>query len=131
MNCWMNYVGTSNIGQDRFQVFRKTQDVTQSAPDKTWVHMDEREDSINDGMFRTNLEDRFMSAKIVDYPAGYHNRGAGIAFADSHVEIKRWEDNRTTPSLGPNQIIRLDVPSPGNPDVEWLQDHSSSPIVSK
>ena len=91
-----------------------------------WVLMDEREDSINDGLFQTDLKDRGSSARIVDYPAGYHGRAAGILFADGHAEIKRWVDVRTTPPLSPNVLIPLNVASPNNLDVAWLQDRSSS-----
>lgn len=129
MNCWMNYIGTLPIGQDRYKIFRKHSDLTDPPPDRAWVFMDEREDSINDGLFQINLKARGMLAKIVDYPASYHNRAAGISFADGHVQIKRWIDRRTTPELRPSQAIQLDVLSPDNPDVAWLQDRSSSPIA--
>jgi prepilin-type processing-associated H-X9-DG protein len=62
----------------------------------------------------------------VDYPASYHNRAAGLSFADGHGEIKRWLDRRTVPMLKTSQLILLDVPSPFNPDVAWLQERSSS-----
>ncbi len=128
MNCWMNYVGTAPIGQDQFRVFRRLDEITEPPPARAWVFMDEREDSINDGLFQTNLKDRRMAAKIVDYPASYHNRAAGIVFADGHAELKHWQDSRTTPELRPSQSLQLDVASPNNPDIAWLQDHSSSPL---
>lgn len=126
MNCWMNYVGSEQIGQDEFRVFRTLDDVVLHQPAKAWVLMDEREDSINDGMFRTNLKRRGVAARIVDFPASYHGRSAGIAFADGHAEIKRWVDRRTTPPVRVRQLLELDVPSPDNPDVAWLQERSSS-----
>jgi prepilin-type processing-associated H-X9-DG protein len=122
----MNYIGTVPIGQDKFRVFRRLSDITDPPPDRAWVFMDEREDSINDGLFQTNLKARGKLAKIVDYPASYHNLAAGLSFADGHAQIKRWIDRRTTPALRPNQALQLDVMSPDNPDVAWLQDHSSS-----
>lgn len=126
MNCWMNYVGSLPIGQDRYRVFRKHSDIVEPPPSKAWVFIDEREDSINDGLFQTDLKSRGKLAKIVDYPASYHNRAAGITFADGHAEIKRWWDRRTTPALRRGQLIDLNVPSPDNPDVAWLQERSSS-----
>lgn len=127
MNCWMNYVGSADIGQDRYRIFRQTTDIVDPPPDKAWVFIDEREDSINDGMFQTNLKDRRSASKIVDYPAAYHRGAAGIVFADGHAELKRWRDRRTMPQLHANQIIQLGVNSPDNPDVAWLQERSSSP----
>lgn len=127
MNCWMNYVGSESIGQDQFRVFRKLDDIQIPPPTKAWVLMDEREDSINDGLFKTNLKDRGVLARIVDFPASYHGRSAGITFADGHAEIKRWVDRRTTPPIRIRQLLELDVPSPDNADVAWLQERSSSP----
>ena len=126
MNCWMNYLFDVDIGQDQYIIFRKYTDIQRPSPSMAWVLMDEREDSINDGLFQTDLKDRGASARIVDYPAGYHGRAAGILFADGHAEIKRWVDVRTTPPLSPNVLIPLNVASPNNLDVAWLQDRSSS-----
>lgn len=125
MNCWMNYIGTAPIGQDQFQVFQRLGDIVDFPPSKAWVLMDEREDSINDGLFQTNLKLRGVQARIVDYPASFHGRSAGVVFADGHAEIKRWKDQRTTPPLRSRHTLDLDIPSPDNPDVAWLQEHSS------
>jgi prepilin-type N-terminal cleavage/methylation domain-containing protein/prepilin-type processing-associated H-X9-DG protein len=126
MNCWMNYLFNVAIGQDQYIIFRKYTDIQKPSPAMAWVLIDEREDSINDGLFQTDLKDRGSSARIVDYPAGYHGKAAGILFADGHAEIKKWRDARTTPPLTPGVLIPLNVPSPNNPDVEWLQERSSS-----
>ena len=126
MNCWMNYLFDVDIGQDQYIIFRKYADIQRPSPSMAWVLIDEREDSINDGLFQTDLKDRGASARIVDYPASYHGRAAGILFADGHAEIKRWVDARTTPPLNPNALITLGVASPNNPDVAWLQERSSS-----
>jgi len=126
MNCWMNYLFSVDIGQDQYIIFRKYSDIVRPTPAMAWVLIDEREDSINDGLFQTDLKDRGSSARIVDYPASYHGRAAGILFADGHAEIKRWVDPRTTPTLSRNGLIPLNVPSPNNPDVAWLQERSSS-----
>jgi len=126
MNCWMNYLFNVDIGQDQYIIFRKYTDIQRPPPSMAWVLIDEREDSINDGLFQTDLVDRGASARIVDFPASYHGRAAGILFADGHAEIKRWTDTRTTPPLNPNSLIPLNVPSPNNPDVAWIQERSSS-----
>jgi prepilin-type N-terminal cleavage/methylation domain-containing protein/prepilin-type processing-associated H-X9-DG protein len=126
MNCWMNYLFNVNIGQDQYIIFRKYSDILRPPPAMAWVLIDEREDSINDGLFQTDLIDRGASARIVDYPAGYHGRAAGVLFADGHAEIKRWTDPRTTPPISPGALIPLNVPSPNNPDVAWIQERSSS-----
>ncbi len=126
MNCWMNYILNVDIGQGQYIIFRKYSDILRPSPSMAWVLIDEREDSINDGLFQTDLVDREASARIVDYPASYHGRAAGILFADGHAEIKKWRDPRTTPPLSRNGLIPLNVASANNPDVAWIQERSSS-----
>jgi len=126
MNCWMNYVFDVDIGQSQYIIFRKKSDIINPPPSKAWVLLDEREDSINDGLFQTDLIDQGASARIVDFPAGYHNRAAGFSFADGHAEIHKWKDPRTTPPLQRNVEIPMGVSSPNTQDVAWLQERSSS-----
>jgi prepilin-type N-terminal cleavage/methylation domain-containing protein/prepilin-type processing-associated H-X9-DG protein len=125
MNCWLNYLFDADIGQDKYVIYRRYSDLTDPGPAMTWVLIDEREDSINDGLFQTDLKSRGAAARIVDYPAGYHGGAAGVLFADGHAEIKRWRDPRTVPALKKGQPIPLNVPSANNPDVAWLQERSS------
>ncbi len=127
MNCWMNYVGTEQIGQDYYEVFRRSTQIIDPSPSDAWVFIDEHEASINDGLFQIDLKDRGISTKIVDYPANRHNGAAGMSFADGHTELKRWVDNRTVPVRKSGQLVQLNVASPDNPDVAWLQARSSRP----
>lgn len=129
MNCWMNYIGSAQIGQDAYRVFRKYSDIVEPSPAAAWVFMDERPDSINDGMFQTDLKNRRSRSKIIDYPASSHNGGAGVIFADGHAETKRWFDRRTMPVIRGGLLLQLGVASPNNPDVAWLQEHSSGPLA--
>jgi prepilin-type processing-associated H-X9-DG protein len=62
-----------------------------------------------------------------DLPGFYHGRAAGFSFADGHSEIKKWVDARTTPPLMPPPATFGEVPSPRNPDIEWLQDKTTRP----
>ena len=65
------------------------------------------------------------TTRIIDYPASYHNGAGGISFADGHAEIKKWVDPRTVPALERNGNIPLNVPSPNNKDVIWMQDRTT------
>ena len=62
--------------------------------------------------------------RIVDFPGSYHNRAGTFSFADGHAENKKWLDERTAPPLS-KQDRALDVASPGNKDVLWLQERST------
>lgn len=110
--------------------FRKYAEITSPSPSKCWVFIDEREDSINDGWFAVDMQgfdpinnNAFI---IVDYPASYHNGAGGLAFADGHSEIRKWVDGRTTPPLRFGVPLQLNQSSPGNQDIAWLQERSSS-----
>ncbi|MBN8248137.1 MAG: hypothetical protein J0L84_11920 [Verrucomicrobia bacterium] len=65
------------------------------------------------------------AARIIDYPASYHNRAAGISFADGHTEIRKWVDPRT---VVPVRFIEmtLNVASAGNRDMIWLSERTSA-----
>jgi prepilin-type N-terminal cleavage/methylation domain-containing protein/prepilin-type processing-associated H-X9-DG protein len=112
-------------GGGNWVVFRKITGMLRPGPSMTFVLLDERQDSINDGYFVTEMDGypSLASTKIVDYPASYHNNAAGFAFADGHSEIHRWKDGRTIPPL--SSTLNLNVSSPNNQDVFWMQDHST------
>jgi prepilin-type processing-associated H-X9-DG protein len=102
--------------------------MTDPGPTMTWVLIDEREDSMNDGFWVTQMNgypDRPNQWTIVDYPAAYHNNAAGLSFADGHAEIRKWVDPRTVPKLKRNGQIPLNQPSPNNKDVFWLQERAT------
>ncbi len=115
-----------------FRQFKKYSDINIPQPVKEWVFLDEREDGINDGWFAVDMtgSDPYnpRSYQLVDFPASYHNRAAGFAFADGHSEIHKWQDGRTTPTIHPGQSLTLGQSMPNSPDVGWLQERSSSRI---
>jgi prepilin-type N-terminal cleavage/methylation domain-containing protein len=133
MNCWVGGPGWDASGpwtpssKKGWRVYVKSTDMVDPGPSGTWVFLDEREDSINDGYFvddmggYPNQPNRWM---IVDYPASYHNRAGGFSFADGHSDIKKWLDGRTTPSI--SKVDRpLGVASPNNKDVFWMQERAT------
>jgi prepilin-type N-terminal cleavage/methylation domain-containing protein/prepilin-type processing-associated H-X9-DG protein len=110
-----------------WKVYLKLEDFIDPGPTSTFVLLDEREDSINDGFLVTDMTGypNPASTKIIDYPASYHNNAAGFAFADGHSEIHKWLDPRTVPKLKRGQALQLNVSSPNNRDVFWMQDHAT------
>ncbi len=126
MNNWVGGPGWGASGTD-WRVYRKDSNMVDPGPSSTWVLVDERQDSINDGYFVADMAgypDAGSRWKIVDYPASYHNFAATFAFADGHSEIHSWKDPRTIPALNKNDRP-LDQPSPNNRDVFWMQERST------
>lgn len=103
------------------------------APSMTWVLLDEHPDSINDAAFANQMitPDQMKNARIIDYPASYHNGAAGFSFADGHAEIKKWKDPRTIAKVRYNAALPLNVASPNNPDVLWFAERTSSKISGR
>jgi prepilin-type N-terminal cleavage/methylation domain-containing protein/prepilin-type processing-associated H-X9-DG protein len=122
MNNWMG--GDAYCGMTQYVAIRKTEDMINPAPAKSWVLIDEREDSINDGWFAVRMEPG-NGGWLVDYPASYHNNAGGVNFADGHSEIKKWVDPRTVPPLS-KRDLPLQIPmNPVNADMAWLQERST------
>ncbi len=91
------------------------------SPKDMFVILDERADSINDGLFWTDADTRWQ---LIDYPGAYHNGSGSLSFADGHVETHRWNDPRTNPILQPGQLLGLNQNLPNDFDVLWLQQHA-------
>jgi prepilin-type N-terminal cleavage/methylation domain-containing protein/prepilin-type processing-associated H-X9-DG protein len=135
MNCWVGGSGDHpqndykdwGIGPNgRWKVFLKMTEMVRPGPAMTFVLLDEREDSINDGYFALEMDyyPDITRTKIIDFPASYHSRAAAFSFADGHSEMHKWVDPRTTPPLSKTDI-RQNIPSANNKDVQWLQEHST------
>jgi prepilin-type N-terminal cleavage/methylation domain-containing protein/prepilin-type processing-associated H-X9-DG protein len=111
-------------GQTRYKTFRKTSDFAVPGPAQLYVLLDEHPDSINAGGFANMMVENPTAARIIDYPASYHNRAAGISFADGHAEIRKWRDPRTVQPVK-FYDMPLNVPSPNNQDMIWLAERTS------
>jgi prepilin-type processing-associated H-X9-DG protein len=100
---------TQTIPTNR-QFFRLTQ---VPRPATIFVFIEEHPDSINDGYFLNH----FYSRRWTDLPAAWHQGAANLAFADGHVERRRWLAASTRPPHQPD-AARLPFRSPrGRP---WI-----------
>ena len=123
MNGW---VGTSraqtfggNPGLKNYRVYLKESDLTLPGSSRTWMLIDEHEQSINDGWFFVDMTG--MRA-FADFPATRHNRGYALSFCDGHSEIYKMKDSR---SIWPTPA---NVNNPPNNDFARLRDVSSAPL---
>jgi prepilin-type N-terminal cleavage/methylation domain-containing protein/prepilin-type processing-associated H-X9-DG protein len=133
MNNWVGgnegaYGGWSG---PEWRVYTKLIHMVAPGPSRTFVLLEEREDSINDAFWvvdMTGYPNSPGSMMMVDFPASYHGNACGFAFADGHSEIHKWLDPRTTPPVKKGSTIPLNVPHPNSRDVFWMQDHSTRKI---
>ena len=111
-----------------FRTYMKEADMGIPGASQLFVFLDEHPNSINDAAFAVKCDARDGGARIIDFPASFHNGACGFAFGDGHAEIKKWLDKRTKvqASFDGRISMQLNVASPNNPDVAWMQDRSSA-----
>jgi prepilin-type processing-associated H-X9-DG protein len=121
--------GAYNGGQTAWRTYGKTASMIVPTPSLLWVLIDEHPDSINDTGLSVECGLTGAAAMIVDFPASYHNGACGMAYADGHSEIHKWLDARTKPPAAYTfpSSLQLNVSSPNNPDVDFLQQRTSAP----
>lgn len=115
-----------NEGQTRYKAYRKSSDLSDPGPSRLYVLLDEHPDGINAGGFANMMVESPGAAKIIDYPASYHNGACGLSYADGHAEIRKWVDSRTKPAPKWNNSLALNVSSPNNRDMIWLAERTST-----
>jgi prepilin-type N-terminal cleavage/methylation domain-containing protein/prepilin-type processing-associated H-X9-DG protein len=118
LNCFMG----SPIRSPAATTYWRMGDIVRPSPAAALTFVDERVETINDGSFALHWafqESEPDTWTLRDKPGASHSRGANLAFADGHVEYRRWEDARTA------KAPRDDVLMPGNADILWLQQHAT------
>ena len=92
------------------------------APTMTFVFLDEREDSINDGDFFTAVD---SPGTLTDIPASYHGGSGGFSFADGHSEMHKWYSVWITQPIQKTPINGHSlIGDPGVGDSYWLDLHA-------
>jgi len=124
---WLDPAGFgANVTSKKYRVYYKTGDITDPGPAKCYCLLDEHPDSMNAGGYANMMVENPAQARIIDFPASFHNGAAGLSFADGHAEIRKWVDPRTKPSVRYNNNLQLNVSSPNNQDMIWLAERTSS-----
>ncbi|MBN9689615.1 MAG: type II secretion system protein [Verrucomicrobia bacterium] len=121
---WLPENASMTPGQKKYKTFYKYSDIAAVGASRLWVLLDEHPDSINAGGFANMMAENPGQVRIIDYPASYHNRAAGISFADGHAEIRKWVDPRTVKPVRKTDMA-LNVASPNNQDMVWLAERTS------
>ncbi len=116
-----------------FRTYAKEADMGIPGASNLFVFLDEHPNSINDAAFAVKCDARGSSARMIDWPASFHNGAGGFAFGDGHAEIKKWLDPRTiVPHKNSNGMPSppggLNQAAPNSKDVEWMQERASAPL---
>jgi prepilin-type N-terminal cleavage/methylation domain-containing protein/prepilin-type processing-associated H-X9-DG protein len=121
---WLDPAGFgANVSSKKYRVYFKKSEIDN--PAMRYVFLDEHPDSMNAGGFANTMVETPASARIVDFPATFHNGAGGLSFADGHAEIHKWRDGRTRPAVKYNNNLPLNVSSANNQDMIWLSDRTS------
>ncbi|MGA9779418.1 MAG: prepilin-type N-terminal cleavage/methylation domain-containing protein [Limisphaerales bacterium] len=115
--------------QTAWMTYGKSSSFSRPGPSKTWVIMDENPFSINDGSLAVSAVATPGNTYLIDWPSGLHGGASGMAFADGHSIVHKWEDKRT---YTPQGIVQAghgsqstSHQSPDDPDCFYL-----APITS-
>jgi hypothetical protein len=104
-----------------WRTYGRLSHMVEPTPSGLFVFIDEEPLNLNGGNFSLSMLPA-EKTRWVDWPATFHDFGAGLGFADGHAELHHWGDERTLVrgnSLGPNS-------APNSPDVTWLQARTSA-----
>ena len=122
---WLDPAGFGvNGSSKKYRVYFKKSTIDN--PAMRFVFLDEHPDSLNAGGFANMMVPIPASARIIDFPASFHNGAGGISFSDGHAEIRKWRDARTRPVPHYNSNLQLNVDSANNQDMIWLSDRTSA-----
>ncbi|MDB6129612.1 MAG: putative major pilin subunit [Verrucomicrobiales bacterium] len=141
MNAYMGGIQIHNSNllntwvSTRFEVYSRKSSFLNVSPSQLFVFIEEKAESINDGCFNMDMVSAIDPSRqltpgkfrIVDYPAGYHENGAALSFADGHAELWQWKDPRTILSVKPNETMVINNSSADNADIGRLAVATSRP----
>jgi prepilin-type N-terminal cleavage/methylation domain-containing protein/prepilin-type processing-associated H-X9-DG protein len=122
-------VNQYGAGQN-WKIYMKASSIKWPMPADAWVFIEEHPDSINDGLFRVNLQG--VAADYTggsytwnDYPANFHGPLGVFAFADGHVATHKWTDPSIVGLPVTHTKITPQAVSPYS-DLIWLRRATSS-----
>jgi len=121
MNAYLgpgNVLAAGGIVDPNFVQVPKMSGLINPGPAQSWVYLDENADSINDGACYAPQQGQW-----IDLPANYHNGSCGVAFADGHSEIHKWQASAKNWSV---RISNFSAPGPWRPDndILWMRERT-------
>ena len=128
--------GSSSLPSDHWNTYGKITTVAAPGPANVWIFADEDEYSIGMASFAVCMNSPAVNGQTtpwVSWPATRHGFSASFSFLDGHAEIHPWQDGRTrnvnhvkAPTAGQSGSSANIVAQPNNPDIAWLQSHTTA-----
>jgi prepilin-type N-terminal cleavage/methylation domain-containing protein/prepilin-type processing-associated H-X9-DG protein len=114
---WLPGKGWSGAMTGFWRTYGKMSSFTQPGPANTWVIIDENPRTINDGSMAISAYADTGSTYLIDQPTGLHGQSGGMAFADGHAGVHKWQDTRTyTVTINGQGNAVQSNSHPSNPD---------------
>ena len=122
----------SPTSKNRWRTYGKITDNQPPGPSEVFVFADEDQYSINSPTFHVCMTTN--STYMMSWPSTRHGYSASFSFLDGHAQVQKWQDSRTrnssqylggTPDWGMGGH-KIQQKSPDNPDIVWIQSHTSA-----
>ncbi|MGA3265759.1 MAG: prepilin-type N-terminal cleavage/methylation domain-containing protein [Verrucomicrobiota bacterium] len=111
---------TNPQGSSKYSPFRTLSSIRSTS--STFVVLDERQDSINDGVFFTEPDNPGF---LEDVPSNRHRDAGDFSFADGHSEIHLWTSGYINQPIQASPINNVNLAgTPGVGDVYWLDQNA-------
>jgi prepilin-type N-terminal cleavage/methylation domain-containing protein/prepilin-type processing-associated H-X9-DG protein len=126
LNSYMNWELPADFGEfygsPNHVNFRKTADLARANPSQLLTFIDSAPDWICHSGFGIS-----MSALYYQFPSTEHDNGGVLAFADGHVEYKRWKDDYTLRMAKSGFVTHLNFAFTAYQDLQWLRERATIP----
>ena len=123
LNAYLGWALGSEELTSHYTIFRKTSDLAQVSPAGLFTFQDVHPDNICFPAFVVRMPGDEES--FYHYPSSQHQGRGVLSFADGHNESHQWTDPRTMPPVNGNILAHWNA-CPGNPDLGWIQEHTTS-----
>lgn len=129
MNTYVGWEGPAYRGlpESEFKTYKKSSDFNSLSPSQAFVLQGIHPNSICRPFFGVRMS-AGRSARFYHIPASYHANSASLVFADGHAESHKWVDERTLKPLPNSDFHGHEIRSPGNPDIQWIQERTTESI---
>ena len=126
---WLDGTGQHQANKP-WCTYGKISDNLAPGPDSVFVFVDEDQYSITLPCFNVCM--KTGPTIMINWPGTYHGNSASFSFLDGHAVVHKWRDARTrnsgrtrggAPNIGGTLVPQG---TPDNPDILWLQSHTSA-----